>query len=236
MPQLTCNNLQLAYGGHIVCSNINFTVNAGDYLCIVGENGAGKSTLLKTLLFGEKPHDGNYTFGNDIHSDVIGYIPQQSEIQKDFPASVYEIVSSGCLAASRFKPFYSKQQKELIQTNIQLMGITHLAKRSFSKLSGGQKQRVLLARALCATQRILFLDEPVAGLDKKISEELYNIINDLNKQKKITIVMVTHDPEAVIQYASHVLFLGNPCFFGKKDEFMQSEFAKKINFSEGFYA
>lgn len=236
MTELTCNNLQLAYGGRIVCSDINFTVNSGDYLCIVGENGAGKSTLLKTLLFGEKPHGGNYAFSDDIRSDVIGYIPQQSEIQKDFPASVYEIVISGCLAASHFKPFYNNRQKELVKSNMQLMGITSLAKRSFSELSGGQKQRVLLARALCATHRILFLDEPVAGLDKKVSEELYSVINNLNKQKKTTIVMVTHDPEAVSQYASHVLYLGNPCFFGKKDEFMQSEFAKKINFSEGFYA
>lgn len=169
MALLTAQNLSLGYDSNVLIENINFTVNPGDYLCIVGENGAGKTTLIKTLLNLREQLSGQILIGDGLKKNEIGYLPQQTELQKDFPASVKEIVLSGCQGRCGFRPFYNKEEKELVKINMDRMGITDLADRCYRELSGGQQQRVLLARALCATKKLLLLDEPVAGLDPKVT-------------------------------------------------------------------
>ena len=227
MVELECKNLAVGYDGKKVADNVNFTVKSGDYLYIVGENGSGKSTLMKTILGLIKPLSGSVTFGEDVKQTEIGYIPQQTDAQKDFPASVYEIVLSGCLSGCGFRPFYSRRQKETAKQNMRLLGIEGLSKRCYRELSGGQQQRVLLARALCAAKKILLLDEPVAGLDPIVTQELYDIIDGLNKEQKMTIIMISHDITAAVKYATHVLTVGSPCFFGSADEFKNSVYCKK---------
>lgn len=223
MSQIICQNLTLGYEKHIVAEEIDFSVNKGDYLCILGENGSGKSTLIKTLLGLTKPLSGELAFGDKLKSKEIGYLPQQTLAQKDFPASVWEIVLSGCVNRSGLRPFYSKSEKELARENMEQLKITHLAKRCYQNLSGGQQQRVLLARALCSTRKMLLLDEPVAGLDPRASAEMYEVISELNKKHGITVIMVSHDIAAALPYASHVLHLSNkPLFFGTKEDYLKS--------------
>ncbi len=227
MPQLTCNNLALGYDGRVIADGINFEVCKGDYLCIVGENGSGKSTLVKTLLHLKKPLSGTISFGEKLTQNMIGYLPQQTVVQRDFPASVKEIVLSGCLNRGGFRPFYTAAEKRLAAETMEKMGITHLAGRCYRELSGGQQQRVLLARALCATREILLLDEPVAGLDPKVTKEMYELIDRLNKEDGITVIMVSHDVTAAIRYASHILHVSRtPLFFGTKDEYLQTPAGK----------
>ena len=222
MPQITVKNLSLGYDGISVVENLSFSICKGDYLCIVGENGSGKSTLIKALLHLKAPLSGQITEGDGFSHKHIGYLPQQTPVQRDFPASVYEIVLSGCVSRMGLRPFYSKAEKRLAYTNMKRLGIEELADRCYRELSGGQLQRVLLARALCATGDMLLLDEPVAGLDPKVTAELYEIINDLNKKDGITVVMVSHDVTA-IQYASHVLHINAAHhFFGSVEEYRSS--------------
>lgn len=226
MSLITCNNLSFSYEGNIVSHNLNFTVNDGDYLCIVGENGSGKSTLMKGLLNLKNPSEGEIIYGEGLKADEIGYLPQQSAAQKDFPASVYEVVLSGCLNSQGLLPFYSKESKQLALSNMEKLGITHLKKHCYRELSGGQQQRVLLARALCATKKILLLDEPVSGLDPTVTVELYRLIEEINKAG-ITIIMVSHDINSSVQYASHILHLKKEqLFFGKKEEYVNSKVGK----------
>lgn len=219
MAQLTVKNLTIGYNSKEVISKLNFSISKGDYLYILGENGSGKTTLLKTLLHLLKPISGSIKTGDNLEFDELGYLPQQTEVQKDFPASVYEIVLSGCQSRCQKRPFYNKAEKQLVFSNLKKMNILNLAKKSYRELSGGQQQRVLLARALCATQKMLLLDEPVSALDKKSQEEMYSIIQNLNKEG-ITIIMISHDIEAAKKYASHVLYIGNKNFFGTKEEFL----------------
>ena len=218
MAQLTCENLTLGYASNIILKDLNFQVNKGDYLCIVGENGSGKTTLMKTLLRLIKPISGKITFGDGLIQDEIGYLPQQTDVQKDFPASVYEIVLSGCQSRCGKRPFYNKEEKQLALANIEKMGISHLTKRCYRELSGGQQQRVLLARALCATQKMLLLDEPVSALDPDVTEEMYALIKSLNDEG-ITIIMISHDVQAALNYATHILHIGENIFFGKKEDY-----------------
>lgn len=214
MAIITCKNLSLGYDEAVV-ENLNFTVESGDYLCIVGENGSGKSTLLKTLLNLQPPISGLICTGDGLQPNQIGYLPQQTIVQKDFPASVEEIVLSGCLNAMGLKPFYGKAQKQMAKDAMEKMGITNLSKRCYRELSGGQQQRVLLARAICATKKLLILDEPVAGLDPKVTSEMYSLIERLNKDEKITIIMISHDINSAIKYATHILHIAHePLFFG----------------------
>lgn len=223
MAFITCKNCELAYEGKSVLTDLSFEVNSGDYLCIVGENGSGKSTLMKALLGLIKPVSGEISFCCAKHSE-IGYLPQQTDIQKDFPASVFEVVISGTLGRRGFKPFYSKKEKDLAKKNMEMLGISDLAKHSYQNLSGGQQQRVLLARALCATTSMLLLDEPVAGLDPVVTAEMYKIIKELN-DKGIAIIMVSHDISAAVEYASHILHLRNkPLFFGTIEEYLFSDY------------
>ena len=222
MPQLLCNQVSVGYEGKAVLQNLNFAVNAGDYLCIVGENGSGKSTLMKTLLGLQPPIAGKIETGDGLRQNEIGYLPQQTAAQKDFPASVQEIVLSGCQGRCGVRPFYNKAEKQLAQENIRKMKIEPLAKRCYRELSGGQQQRVLLARALCATQKMLLLDEPVSGLDPKVTAEMYQRIQDLNQKEKITVLMISHDLSAAVRYASHILHIGDTVFFGTKEDYLKS--------------
>ena len=219
MPQLLCENLSLGYNSHTVVENLNFSVNTGDYLCIVGENGSGKSTLMKTILGLLKPLSGKITTGDGLLPDEIGYLPQQTEVQRDFPASLNEIVLSGCQSRCGKRPFYNHKEKALAMENIRKMGIENLRKKCYRELSGGQQQRVLLARALCATQKMLLLDEPVSGLDPIVTKEMYALIEELHKDG-ITIIMISHDIEAAKKYATHILHIGKNIFFGTKEEYI----------------
>lgn len=222
MSLLTIKDLSLGYENMTVVDGLNFTVEAGDYLCIVGENGSGKSTLMKTILQLQKPLKGEVLVGDGLLSKEIGYLPQQTVIQKDFPASVKEIVISGCQGQMGLRPFYSKKEKEIARKNMDCMGITEFKDRCYRELSGGQQQRVLLARALCATRKVLLLDEPVAGLDPKVTLEMYEVIKKLN-DSGITIIMISHDIGAAVKYASKILHIGKEIFFGSKEEYLESD-------------
>lgn len=227
MAQLQCKDVVLGYEGKAVVRDLNFQVNSGDYLCIVGENGSGKSTLMKALLHLKAPMEGEIRMGDGLESDGIGYLPQQTIVQKDFPASVQEIVLSGCLNRCGWHPFYGKAEKAMAKENMEKLGITHLAKRCYRELSGGQQQRVLLARALCATKYMLLLDEPVAGLDPVAMQEMYDLLEKLNREEKITIIMVSHDIRAAVTYADHILHISEePLFFGTKEEYVRSDIGK----------
>lgn len=226
MAQLICNNLALGYDGKKILDGLSFSVNVGDYVCIVGENGSGKSTLMKTILGLQSPIEGKILTCDGLERTEIGYLPQQTEVQRDFPASVKEIVLSGCQGRCGLRPFYSKAEKQLADSNMRRLGISDLQNKCYRELSGGQQQRVLLARALCATQKILLLDEPVSGLDSKVSLEMYNIIEELNKKDKITVIMISHDISAALKYASHILHIGRNMFWGTKQEYSESEFGR----------
>lgn len=222
MAQLTCQNLCVGYDGKSVLQDLNFEVFAGDYLYIVGENGSGKSTLMKTILGLQTPISGRILTGDGLRKNEIGYLPQQTVVQKDFPASVREIVLSGCQGRCGSRSFYNKEEKQLAEAAMDKMQITQLAKRCYRELSGGQQQRVLLARALCATQKMLLLDEPVSGLDPKVTAELYALIEKLNREDGITVIMISHDMAAAVKFASHILHIGDTVFFGTKAAYLQS--------------
>lgn len=222
MQQIICKNLALGYDGKTVVSGLDFEVNEGDYLCIVGENGSGKSTLMKAILGLLPPIGGSIEFADGLRQTEIGYLPQQTVVQKDFPASVGEIVISGCLSRSGHRPFYSKEEKALAEKSMEKMGISELKRKCYRELSGGQQQRVLLSRALCATRRMLLLDEPVSGLDPRVTEEMYELIYKLHKDDGITVIMISHDIAAAEKYASHILHIGEPIFFGTKEEYFFS--------------
>lgn len=225
MAQLICRDLCLGYDGREIVHGLNFEIDAGDYLCIVGENGSGKSTLMRTLLGLQQPMSGKVLTGEGLLQKEIGYLPQQTAVQKDFPATVREIVISGFQGRCGLRPFYTKEEKRIAAANIDRMGISHLAKRCYRELSGGQQQRVLLARALCATGKVLLLDEPVSGLDPKVTAEMYRLIEKLNSDG-ITVIMISHDMEAALSYASHILHIGNTVFFGTRQEYLNSELYK----------
>ncbi len=231
MPLLTIQDLAFGYDSHAIISDLSFTVNAGDYLCIVGENGSGKTTLMKTLLRLREPINGRIIFGDGLKPNEIGYLPQQTVVQKDFPASVREIVLSGFQGSIGLRPFYTKAEKQLAEENMERMGISRLADRCYRELSGGQQQRILLARALCATRKILLLDEPVSGLDPKVTAEMYSLIQSLNREG-ITIIMISHDIAAAVKYASHILHIGSRVFFGTRDEYAASDLGKRWMLSD----
>ncbi len=223
MAQIKCKDLTLGYGTQEILSGLSFEVNEGDYLCIVGENGSGKTTLMKTLLGLTKPLSGKIEYSDGVKSKQIGYLPQQTDVQRDFPASVREIVLSGCLSRGGFRPFFNKKDKDIAERAMERMNITDLEKRCYRELSGGQQQRVLLARALCAAQKLLLLDEPVAGLDPKVTAEMYELIDELNKKDGMTIIMISHDVKTALRYASHILHIGSDCFFCTKEEYTARE-------------
>ncbi len=228
MALITCTDLCLAYDGRVVESEVSFSVPQGDYLCIVGENGSGKSTLMKALLGLIKPAGGSISFGDGLRQEEIGYLPQQTQIQRDFPANCLEVVLSGRLARRTGRFFYSRADKTAARETMSQLGIEALAKTCYHELSGGQQQRVLLARALCATQKLLLLDEPVAGLDPVVTQELYDLIRDLNGDG-LTVIMISHDMSAVAEDAKHVLHLAHkPLFYGNTFDYLHSNVGRRF--------
>ncbi len=229
MALLTCENASFSYDGVTVLEDVSFSLKAGDYLCVVGENGSGKSTLIKGLLSLKAPSKGKIVLGDGLKRTEIGYLPQQTEIQRDFPASVREVVLSGCLNSMGGKLFYGEEEKRRARENLERMGIEDLKDRSYQELSGGQQQRVLLARALCATRKLLLLDEPVTGLDPVAAGEMYNLIKLVNLCDDIAVVMVTHDIHEAVRYATHILHLGHKqLFFGTSAEYRHSALARRF--------
>lgn len=227
MEQIRCNNLSIGYGERAIASGLSFSVNAGDYLCIVGENGAGKSTLMRTLLGLQKPVSGQPVYSPDVRKNEIGYLPQQMHTQRDFPTTAGEIVLSGFQGQTGWRPFYRRSEKAEARAIMRRLCIEELAGRSFRNLSGGQQQKVLLARALCASGKILFMDEPVTGLDPEATREMYAIIGELNRGGT-TIVMISHDILSAVRYADHILHIGNACFFGRNEDYLCSETGKRF--------
>ena len=219
-----CKDVTLGYENKVVAKNLNFKIDQGDYLCVVGENGTGKSTLIKTLLGLIKPLNGEVIANvQGKNHKGVGYLPQQTQAQKDFPASVWEVVLSGVLNNDHRCPFYNKKDKAEAEKNMEKLNILDLKKRCYRELSGGQQQRVLLARALCATDSVLILDEPVTGLDPAASMELYETIKGLNKKENVTIIMVSHDIKNALNYATHILHLEQENdFFGTVEEYKKS--------------
>jgi zinc transport system ATP-binding protein len=227
-PLITCTDLSLGYEGKDIVWDLNFAVEEGDYLCIIGDNGAGKSTLLKGLLGLCKPTHGSITFREDLEKQTIGYLPQQPPLVAGFPASVYEVVLSGCLSSLGILPFYKQVHKETARKNMERLHITQLAQEPFYTLSGGQKQRVLIARALCATDSLLILDEPVTGLDPVATEELYQLIQELNTTYGIAIIMVSHDVSAVRNRSKKVLHLHHDSYFyGTAAQFFETDAGRR---------
>jgi zinc transport system ATP-binding protein len=207
--------------------NVSFEIDKGDYLCIVGENGSGKSTLLKGIVGLRKLNSGNIKY--NLKKNEIGYLPQQTVVQKDFPASVIEVVLSGCLNRLGLKPFFTAKEKKLAQKNLELLGISDLANKSYRDLSGGQQQRVLLARALCATGDILILDEPVTALDPIATLDMYKVIDSLNKEHGTTIVMISHDIDSAVKYGNKILHMNSKLeFFGDTKDYVKSKYYHKI--------
>ncbi len=222
MALITCQDLTLGYEGREIIEHLSFTVNRGDYLCIVGENGSGKSTLMRTILGLQSPMAGQILLGDGLKASQIGYLPQQTPVQRDFPASVWEVVLSGFEGGCGWRPFYTKAEKSRAMDNIRRMGLEPLVRRCYRELSGGQQQRVLLARALCATDSLLFLDEPVSGLDPRVTAEMYELIRSLNREHGITVIMISHDIRAALPYASHILHIGDSVFFGTREAYLAS--------------
>ncbi|MBR2749659.1 MAG: metal ABC transporter ATP-binding protein [Clostridiales bacterium] len=233
MAFLTIEKLVLGYESKAILPPLSFQVQRGDYLCIVGENGSGKTTLIRTVLHLQPPISGQIIMGDGLKADEIGYLPQQTLVQRDFPASVTEVVLSGCQGRAGFRPFYLKDEKEKAYHAMERMHITDLGKRCYRELSGGQQQRVLLARALCASGKLLLMDEPVSGLDPKVTCEMYDLIEELHGQG-LTVIMISHDIAAALRYASHILHIGTTVHFGTKNEYMNSDigsnFLKEVGY------
>ena len=226
MAYITVKDLTVGYEGQIVTEDIDFHIDKGDYLCIVGENGAGKSTLMKTMLRLIPPLSGSIEVGEEGASakNRIGYLPQQTLVQRDFPASVWEVALSGNLHSIGHRFFYGEAEKKRTKEIMEQLGIWELRKKSYRQLSGGQQQRVLLARALCATSEAILLDEPVTGLDPKATTEFYELIKRLNGEG-VTVIMISHDIQAALADASHILHIGqrSQLFFGTREEYLLSD-------------
>ena len=230
MSFISCKNVYLKYENTSVVEDLSFNVEAGDYLCIVGENGSGKSTLIKSMLGLKETASGHLHFGDGLTAKQIGYLPQQTTAQKDFPASVYEVVISGCIGKDKNRFFFSRQQKALAEKNMKKLDILAIKNKCYRELSGGQQQRVLLARALCATDKMILLDEPVTGLDPVVTAEFYSLLKKLNTEDGITVIMVSHDLFAAVHNASHILHLKkSDSFFGKTQEYLDSDVYKAFS-------
>lgn len=229
MAMILVQNASFRYDGREVVRELDFSVEQGDYLCVVGENGSGKSTLVKGLLGLKSPASGTIAFGDGLSSREIGYLPQQKDSQRDFPASVMEVVLSGTLNSLGLRPFYTKKQRSLAREQLDRVGMSDLKNTCFRELSGGQQQRALLARALAATQKLLILDEPVAGLDPLATQEMYRLIEEINRAHGVTILMVSHDIHAAVQEARHILHLENrQLFFGTAANYRVSEIGRRF--------
>lgn len=226
-PLISCRELSIGYENLTVLKDVSFDLYKGDYLCVVGENGAGKSTLIKCLAGLKKPMSGRIELAKGLSRRDVGYLPQQTAIQRDFPASVSEVVMSGCLNSGRLLPFYTKEDKARAARYMDELGIDRLAAHSYRELSGGQQQRVLLARALCASNKLLILDEPVTGLDPIVTSEIYAIIKEINRKHRITVIMVSHDVNTAVKSANRILHLKHTVqFYGRTEEYVRSSVGK----------
>ena len=228
MSVITVQNVSVAYGGRNVIEDVSFTLEEGDYLCIAGENGSGKTTLLKAITGLLKLKNGSIKFGDGLKNNEIGYLPQQTDMQKDFPASAREVVLSGFVGSMGLRPFYTKKQKNAADATMKRLGIFELQKKCYHELSGGQQQKILLARAICASGRLIVMDEPTTALDSGASEEFYSLISKLNKEG-MTVVVISHDIPGIIGYANKVLHLGEqkPLFFGSAKDYTEKFLRKK---------
>lgn len=228
MSLIKCTNVSLAYDGLNVAKDVSFKIDSGDYYSIIGKNGGGKSTLLKALLGLKQPNCGEIKYGDGLTKADIGYLAQQTVLQKDFPASVYEVVLSGCLKGRKFMPIFNKKDKQLADEKMELLSVLDLKNKCFRELSGGQQQRVLLARAMCAAKKLLFLDEPVTGLDPVVTTEFFKIINDMHKSG-ITIVMVSHDIHCAVKYSNRILHMDKGVAFdGTAEEYIKSDIGREF--------
>ena len=228
-PLLKCEHVDFGYENYDVVKDVSLEICQGDYLCIVGENGAGKSTLMKGLLGLLKPTGGSLMVSDDLKRSGIGYLPQQTPAQKDFPATVQEVVISGCLGKRGNRPFYSKKERETAAVNMERLGITDLRKSCYRDLSGGQKQRTLIARALCATDRLLILDEPITGLDPSTTQDFYRVIRHLNREEQVAVLMVSHDIQNIVAQANKILHLKQSVlFYGSVEDYKQAECGREF--------
>lgn len=228
-PIIKCEHTDFGYENHDAVIDLNLEIYPGDYLCVVGENGSGKSTLIKGILGLLKPTGGTLTVADELKRGGIGYLPQQTAAQKDFPATVQEVVLSGTLSRRGNRPFYSPAERKLAAHNLERLGIEHLKNKCYRELSGGQQQRVLIARALCATEQLLILDEPITGLDPSAIQDFYHLIKKLNKEDGITIIMVSHDIGNVISQANKILHLHRRVVFcGTAEAYRQSVAGKEF--------
>lgn len=233
-PLLRCENVDFGYENYDVVKDVTMEIDAGDYLCIVGENGSGKSTLMKGLLGLLKPTGGSIAFSEELKRSGIGYLPQQTPAQKDFPATVREVVISGCLAKRGNRPFYSGKEKDLAKKNMERLGILDLKNSCYRDLSGGQKQRTLIARALCATDKLLILDEPITGLDPSTTQDFYRVIRHLNQDENVAVLMVTHDIQNIVAQAKKILHLKQKVlFYGSVEEYQKTEYGREFLGGDG---
>ena len=220
---IRCEHVDFGYENHDAVIDVSMEINPGDYLCILGENGSGKSTLMKGILGLLKPTAGTLVVDEELRRTGIGYLPQQTAAPRDFPATVYEVVRSGCLSHLGRRPFFSRADKALAMENMEKLGIAGLSRKCYRELSGGQQQRVLIARALCATKKLLILDEPITGLDPSAIQELYALIRKLNREEKVTILMVSHDVQNVVHQANKILHLQQRVlFYGSVKDYVKS--------------
>lgn len=227
---LGCEDVTLGYDNRPVIEHMSFDVRQGDYVCVIGENGSGKSTLIKSVLGLIKPLYGRIILDKSAKNGCIGYLPQQTEAQKDFPATVYEVVMSGFLNKCGFRPFYNKREKQIALNNMKKMSILELRNKCYKELSGGQQQRVLITRALCAAGGLLVLDEPVTGLDPNASMELYQSLKKLNSEDGMTIIMVSHDIRNVLEQANMILHIDNDgYFYGSVEQYLYSDMGSNFN-------
>ena len=228
-PIIKCEHTDFGYENHDAVIDLNLEIYPGDYLCVVGENGSGKSTLIKGMLGLLKPTGGSLSVADELKRGGIGYLPQQTAAQKDFPATVQEVVLSGTLSRRGNRPFYSRAERKLAAHNLERLGIEHLKQKCYRELSGGQQQRVLIARALCSTEQLLILDEPITGLDPSAIQDFYHLIKKLNKEDGITIIMVSHDIGNVISQANKILHLHRRVLFcGTAEAYRQSVAGKEF--------
>lgn len=216
---LTCSGIAIGHEGRAVCRNINFTLNSGECLCIVGGSGSGRSTLLRVMMNNEPPMEGTVTYENGVTKNDIGCLPQIRDARMN--SVVRDVVLAGCLNRRRL-PFFTKQDKQIVSERLHLVGIADIERRRFSELSGGMQQKVLLARALCAATKLLLLDDPVHGLDKNSAGEMYELIETIC-MAGMPVVMVSDDVDAVLRLATHILHLSDePLFYGTKEDYLRT--------------
>ncbi len=227
MAIMKIEGLTLGYEGRVIEKDLSFSVEEQDYLCIIGDNGTGKTTLMRAILGIKKPTKGSICLLNGLKRNQIGYLAQQTEIQRDFPASVWEVVLSGFQNKKDFSPFYSREEKKNARESLKILGIEDLKHQCYRELSGGQQQRVLLARAMGAADRVLVLDEPTTGLDPNMTTEFFSLVQQMNREKGVAVIMVTHDTHCAVKYSKHILHLTKGgYFYGTTHEYLHSELGR----------